>query len=178
MPLAGFEPTIYWLLEWSLSEFWYQDSCFPRLEIRIYKNVQWSASFNLCHQVTTVLLHCANYAHLNTTDTPGFSDLPTALTLEYINFDQNSWRILPLWAFGKWDSEWNSKIKWVLNMLLNTLFRTISVSFWLTWEIFYQFTKPFQIKANLKSDILFCFIREVETTITYCVYFINCIYYI
>ena len=59
MPQAGFEPTISWLLEWSLSEFCHEDSCFPRVEIRIYKNVQWSASFNFCHQVTTVLLHCA-----------------------------------------------------------------------------------------------------------------------
>ena len=60
MPQAGFEPTSSWLLEWSLSEFCHKDSCFPRVEIRIYKNVQWSASFNFCHQVTTVLLHCGS----------------------------------------------------------------------------------------------------------------------
>ena len=60
MPQAGFEPTTSWLLEWSLSEFCHEDSCFPSVEIRIYKNVQWSASFNFCHQVTTVLLHCGN----------------------------------------------------------------------------------------------------------------------
>ena len=64
MPQAGFEPTSSWLLEWSLSEFWHKDSCFPRVEIRIYKNVQWSASFNFCHQVTTVLLHCATWQGL------------------------------------------------------------------------------------------------------------------
>ena len=58
MPQAGFEPTSSWLLEWSLSEFCHKDSCFPRVKNRIYKNVQWSASFNFCHQVTTVLLHC------------------------------------------------------------------------------------------------------------------------
>ena len=58
MPQAGFEPTSSWLLEWSLSEFCHKDSCFTRVEIRIYKNVQWSAPFNFCHQVTTVLLHC------------------------------------------------------------------------------------------------------------------------
>ena len=58
MPQAGFEPTSSWLLEWSLSEFCHEDSCFPGMEFRIYNNVQWWASFNLCHQVTTVLLHC------------------------------------------------------------------------------------------------------------------------
>ena len=64
MPQAGFEPTSSWLLEWSLSEFCHKDSCFPRVKIRIYKNVQWSASFNFCHQVTTVLLHCGNCLQL------------------------------------------------------------------------------------------------------------------
>ena len=61
MPQAGFEPTSSWLLEWSLSEFCHKDSCFPRVKNRICKNVQWSASFNFCHQVTTVLLHCDRY---------------------------------------------------------------------------------------------------------------------
>ena len=59
MPQAGFEPTSSWLLEWSLSEFCHKDSWVLRVKIKIYKNVQWSASFNFCHQVTTVLLHCA-----------------------------------------------------------------------------------------------------------------------
>ena len=41
MPQAGFEPTTSWLPEWSLSAFCHTASCFLRVEIRNYKNVQW-----------------------------------------------------------------------------------------------------------------------------------------
>ena len=76
MPQDGFEPTIYPLVtQWSLNAFCHTYSCFPRVKIRIYKNVQLRASFNFCSQVTTVLLHWSRMGKMWSTQ---FVNAPSA----------------------------------------------------------------------------------------------------